>query len=96
MTRQQIYASRHELKKNGRLFSTADTVFLPITAPERMEAALVEATMERPPEPAPQMEVVLASGVPDMHEGIDGLSALAQDVLASEADQRRGPRVAWP
>ena len=30
VTRQQIYAWRHELKKKGLLPSTADTVFLPV------------------------------------------------------------------
>lgn len=62
VTRQQIHAWRHELKKKGLLFATADTLFLPITAPKPMETALLEATAESPPDPAPQIELALANG----------------------------------
>ena len=61
VTRQQIYAWRHELKKKGLLFPTADTLFLPISTPEPIETALPEATV-RSPDPDPQVELVLANG----------------------------------
>ena len=60
--RQQIYAWRHELKKKGLMFPTADALFLPIATPEPMEAALPEAAMSRPPAPDPQIELMLANG----------------------------------
>lgn len=62
VTRQQIYAWRRELKKKGLLFATADTLFLPITAPEPMETPLPEAAMNGQPDPTPQIELVLANG----------------------------------
>lgn len=61
VTRQQIYAWRHELKKKGRLFPTSDTLFLPIRAPEPLEASLSEATAS-PTAPDQQVELVLANG----------------------------------
>lgn len=62
VTRQQIYAWRHELKKKGLIFPTADALFLPIATPEAMETALPEAAMSRQPEPDPQIELMLANG----------------------------------
>ncbi|WP_185958771.1 IS66-like element accessory protein TnpA [Paracoccus laeviglucosivorans] len=61
VTRQQIYAWRHDLKKKGRLFPTADALFLPITAPEAMEARLPAAAAS-PTAPDQQVELVLANG----------------------------------
>lgn len=61
VTRQQIYAWRHELKKKGRLLPTADALFLPITAPETMEASLPAAAAS-PTAPDRQVELVLANG----------------------------------
>lgn len=62
VTRQQIYAWRHELKKKGLIFPTADALFLPIATPEPMEAALPEAAMNRRLEADPQIELMLANG----------------------------------
>lgn len=62
VTRQQIYAWRHELKKKGLLFPTADALFLPVSAPEPMEAALPETALASPAAPDPQIELVLAHG----------------------------------
>lgn len=61
VTRQQIYAWRYELKKKGRLFPTADALFLPITAPEPMETSLPEAAAS-PTAPDRQVELMLANG----------------------------------
>ncbi|WP_234841446.1 transposase [Sinorhizobium meliloti] len=41
VSRQQIYAWRHELKKKGLLPSTADTVFLPVDTSAMHGAPLV-------------------------------------------------------
>ena len=60
VTRQQIYAWRHDLKKKGRLFATADALFLPITAPETMEASL--PTVGSPNASDRQVELLLANG----------------------------------
>lgn len=62
VTRQQIYAWRHELKKKGLIFPTADALFLPIPTPEPIETALPETTMRRPVVPDPQIELVLTNG----------------------------------
>lgn len=62
VTRQQIYAWRHELKKKGLLLAAADTLFLPITTPEPMETPLPGAAMSGLPEADPQVELVLANG----------------------------------
>lgn len=74
VTRQQIYAWRHELRKKGRLFPTADALFLPISAPEPMEPVLTKA-MTSPISPGPQVELVLANGrclrfAPDLEAGV--------------------------
>ncbi len=62
VTRQQIYAWRHDLKKKGRLFPTADALFLPITAPETMEASLPPAAAASLTVTDRQVELVLANG----------------------------------
>ena len=41
VTRQQIYAWRHELKKKGLLPTTADTVFVPVETSAMLGAPLV-------------------------------------------------------
>ena len=61
VTRQQIYAWRHDLKKKGRLVPTADAMFLPIPVPEPMEACLPDAAAS-PIAPDRQVELVLANG----------------------------------
>ena len=61
VTRQQIYAWRHELKKKGRLFPTAHALFLPIIAPEPMETSLPDAAASLTASDR-QVELVLASG----------------------------------
>lgn len=61
VTRQQIYAWRHDLKKKGRLFPTADALFLPIAAPEPMKTHLPEAATS-PIAPDRQVELMLANG----------------------------------
>ncbi|MDH2326354.1 transposase [Cereibacter sp. SYSU M97828] len=62
VTRQQIYAWRHELKKKGLPFPSTDALFLPIATPEPMGTALPEATMRRPVVPDPQIKLVLTNG----------------------------------
>lgn len=49
VTRQQIYAWRHELKKKGLLPSTADTVFLPVDTSVMLGAPLVREDVARVP-----------------------------------------------
>jgi transposase len=49
VTRQQIYAWRHELKKKGLLPSTADTVFLPVDTSAMHGAPLVREDVARVP-----------------------------------------------
>ncbi|EJZ17428.1 transposase [Rhizobium sp. Pop5] len=49
VTRQQIYAWRHELKKKGLLPPTADTVFLPIDTSAMDDAALGREEVAREP-----------------------------------------------
>ncbi|ASP73661.1 IS66 family insertion sequence hypothetical protein [Sinorhizobium meliloti] len=47
VSRQQIYAWRHELKKKGLLPSTADTVFLPVDTSAIHGAPLVREDVAR-------------------------------------------------
>ncbi|MGR3250549.1 MAG: hypothetical protein ACU0HS_12140, partial [Paracoccus sp. (in: a-proteobacteria)] len=61
VTRQQIYTWRHYLKEKERLFPTAGALFLPIPAPELMEASLPEAAAS-PTAPDRQVDSVLANG----------------------------------
>ncbi|WP_339073422.1 transposase [Sinorhizobium meliloti] len=49
VSRQQIYAWRHELKKKGLLPSTADTVFLPVDTSAMHGAPLVREEVARVP-----------------------------------------------
>ncbi|TCM60030.1 transposase [Rhizobium sp. BK068] len=49
VTRQQIYAWRHELKKKGLLPPTADTVFLPVDTSAMDDAALGREEVAREP-----------------------------------------------
>lgn len=49
VTRQQIYAWRHELKKKGLLSSTADTVFVPVDTSAMHGAPVVREDVARVP-----------------------------------------------
>ncbi|MCK3781323.1 transposase [Ensifer sesbaniae] len=49
VTRQQIYAWRHELKKKGLLPTTADTVFVPVETSAMLGAPLVREDVARVP-----------------------------------------------
>ncbi|KSV93325.1 transposase [Sinorhizobium sp. GL28] len=49
LTRQQIYAWRHELKKKGLLPTTADTVFVPVETSAMLGAPLVREDVARVP-----------------------------------------------
>ncbi|AWI61817.1 transposase-like protein [Sinorhizobium fredii] len=49
VTRQQIYAWRHELKKKGLLPPTADTVFLPLDTSAMDDAPLGREEVAREP-----------------------------------------------
>jgi len=49
VSRQQIYAWRHELKKKGLLPSTADTVFVPVDTAAMHGAPLVREEVARVP-----------------------------------------------
>jgi transposase len=62
VTRQQIYAWRHELKKKGLLSALAEALFLPVDLDRPMELAMpTTATCEDAPCPV-QIELQLASG----------------------------------
>lgn len=49
VTRQQIYAWRHELKKMGLLPTTADTVFVPVETSAMLGAPLAREDVARVP-----------------------------------------------
>lgn len=49
VTRQQIYAWRHELKKRGLLPTAADTVFVPVETSAMLGAPLVREDIVRVP-----------------------------------------------
>ncbi|WP_186376955.1 transposase [Agrobacterium sp. DE0009] len=49
VTRQQIYAWRHELKKKGLLPTAADTVFVPVETSAMLGAPLVREDIVRVP-----------------------------------------------
>lgn len=49
VTRQQIYAWRHELKKKGLLPTAADTVFVPVETSAMLGAPLVREDIARVP-----------------------------------------------
>lgn len=49
VTRQQIYAWRHELKKKGLLPTTADTVCVPVETSAMLGAPLVREDVARVP-----------------------------------------------
>ena len=86
LTRQQIYAWRHELKRKGLLFATADALLLPISARDPAEAPLPEMVMSSSTAPDPQIELVLgngpgvrvylACGVTDMRKWIEVATSL--------------------
>ena len=62
VTRQQVYAWRHELKKKGLLSPTAEAIFLPIEMigrPERVGASAPAAAAPAAPTP---IELRLANG----------------------------------
>lgn len=62
VTRQQIYAWRHELKKKGLLSPLPEAIFLPVELGERQELAKAPAPVDpMPPSPAP-IELQLANG----------------------------------
>ena len=57
VTRQQIYAWRHELKKKGLLSPAAEAIFLPVEMPERQEMVVASE-----PAAAAAIELPLANG----------------------------------
>ena len=63
VTRQQVYAWRHELKKKGLLSPAAEAIFLPVEMPERQEmvVAASDPAAAAPAAPAP-IELRLANG----------------------------------
>ncbi|MEQ8375741.1 MAG: transposase [Roseibium aggregatum] len=62
ITRQQIYAWRHELKKKGLLSALPEALFLPVDLDRPMELAMPTAAIcAEAPRPA-QIELQLASG----------------------------------
>ncbi|WP_185968642.1 transposase [Paracoccus sp. M683] len=62
VTRQQIYAWRHELKKKGLLSALPEALFLPVDLDRPMELAMpTTAICEDAPRPV-QIELQLASG----------------------------------
>lgn len=62
VTRQQVYAWRHELKKKGLLSPAGEAIFLPVEMPERQEmVAASEPAAAAPAAPAP-IELRLANG----------------------------------
>ena len=62
VTRQQIYAWRHELKKKGLLSTLPEALFLPVDLDRPMELAMpTTATCEDAPRPV-HIELQLASG----------------------------------
>jgi transposase len=62
VTRQQIYAWRHELKKKGLLPALPEALFLPVDLDRPMELAMpTTATCADTPRPV-QIELQLASG----------------------------------
>ncbi len=62
VTRQQIYAWRHDLKKKGLLSPVADAIFLPVEVEERAGLAIGSAAVDPIPPSALPIELQLASG----------------------------------
>ena len=57
VTRHQVYAWRHELKKKGLLSPAAEAIFLPVEMPERQEMVVASE-----PAAAAAIELRLANG----------------------------------
>lgn len=62
VTRQQIYAWRHDLKKKGLLSPVADAIFLPVEVEERADLAIGSAAVDPIPPSALPIELRLANG----------------------------------
>lgn len=62
VTRQQVYAWRHELKKKGLLSPTAEAIFLPVEMPERQEMVAASAPAAAAPAAPAPIELRLANG----------------------------------
>jgi transposase len=62
VTRQQIYAWRHDLKKKGLLSPVADAIFLPVEVGERAGLVAGPAAVDPLPPSALPIELQLANG----------------------------------
>jgi transposase len=62
VTRQQVYAWRHELKKKGLLSPTAEAIFLPVEMPERQELVAASVPAAAAPAAPTPIELRLANG----------------------------------
>ena len=62
VTRQQLYAWRHELKKKGLLSPLPETLFLPVELSEPAELAAHPSTVDPVPQRPALIELQLANG----------------------------------
>ena len=62
VTRQQIYAWRHELKKKGLLSPCPETLFLPVELSAPAELAVHPSTEDLAPQRSALIELQLANG----------------------------------
>ena len=62
VTRQQLYAWRHELKKKGLLSPLPETVFLPVELSAPAELAAHPSTVDPAPQRPALIELQLANG----------------------------------
>ena len=62
VTRQQIYAWRHDLKKKGLLSAVVDAIFLPVEVGERSGLVAGPAAVDPVPSSALPIELLLANG----------------------------------
>ena len=83
VTRQQIYAWRHEMKKKGLWSPDGGALFLPFDIPTHGVPAIAADPCcgNGMIGPGTGVRVYVACGVTDMRKGIAGLAALTQDVL---------------
>ncbi len=85
VTRQQIYAWRHELKKKGLLSALPEALFLPVDLDRPMELAMPAAMMcADAPRPA-QIELQLANGRCLRFDPTLEMARLTQVIRAVEA-----------
>ncbi|WP_164841504.1 IS66-like element accessory protein TnpA [Sinorhizobium meliloti] len=92
VSRQQIYAWRHELKKKGLLPPTADTIFLPVDTSAIHGAPLVREDVARVPA---MIELRLSYGRSlRFDSGVDAavLTRLIRAVEAAHRQQHLGAR----